>query len=112
MLQNIQITYLYKYLISGIPNILPEGVEYPTVIPDSKHAIGRGDPVGISLLRVAEESVRDPDLPHHVAVETQNLHRAVEFQPPVVPGLSKKDVDGVFLMEDRTQFYQDVVFNF
>lgn len=40
----------YLYLISGIPEILPEGVEYPAIIPDSKHAIWRGDPVGVGLL--------------------------------------------------------------
>lgn len=68
-----------KHLISGTPDVLPEGVEYPPVVPDSKHAIGRGDPVGVGLLRVAEEGVRDPDLPDHVAVEAQDLHRAVEF---------------------------------
>lgn len=76
---------------------LPERVEDPSVVPDPKHAIGRGDPVGVGLLGVAEESVRDPDLPHHVAVQTQHLHRAVKFQAPVVPGLSEEDVDGVFL---------------
>lgn len=58
---------------------LPEGVEYSAIVPDSKHAIGRGDPVGVGLLRVAEECVWDPDLPDHVAVEAQNLHRAVEL---------------------------------
>lgn len=58
---------------------LPEGVEYPTIVPDPKHTVGRGDPVGVGLLGVAEKSVRDPDLPDHVAVEAQHLHRAVEF---------------------------------
>lgn len=58
---------------------LPEGVEYAPVVPDAQHAIGRGDPMGVGFLGVAEERVRDPDLPDHVAVETQDLHRAVEF---------------------------------
>ena len=62
-----------------MPDVLPESVEYSTIVPDSKHAIGRGDPVGVGLLRVAEKRVRDPDLPDHVAVEAQDLHRAVEF---------------------------------
>lgn len=64
--------------ISSI-SVLPEGVEYSAIVPDSKHAIGRGDPVGVGLLGVAEERVGDPDLPDHVAVEAQNLHRAVEL---------------------------------
>lgn len=51
-------------------DISPEGVKYPTIVPDAKHAIGCGDPVGVGLLRVAEERVRDPDLSDHVAVET------------------------------------------
>lgn len=42
--------YHFQYLLSGVPDILPEGVEYSTVIPDSKHAIGCGDPVGVGLL--------------------------------------------------------------
>lgn len=57
----------------------PESVEYPTIVPDPQHTIGRGDPMGVGLLGVAEERVRDPDLAHHVAVEAQHLHRAVEF---------------------------------
>lgn len=58
---------------------LPERVKYPSVVPDPKHAIGRGDPVGVGFLGIAKESVWDPDLPHHVAVQTQHLHCAVEF---------------------------------
>lgn len=68
--------------------------------------------MGISLLRVAEESVRDPDLSNHVAVETQNLHCAVEFQSSVVPGLGEKDVDGVFLVTDKKGFIQSVLLHF
>jgi len=84
-----------------VPGVSPEGVEDPTVVPDTKHTIGRGDPVGVGLLGVAEEGVRDPDLPDHVAVETQHLHRAVELQPAVVPRLGEEDVDGVFLKRDE-----------
>lgn len=53
--------------------------------------------MGVGLLGIAKECIWDPDLPHHVAVETQDLHGAVEFQAPVVPRLSEEDVDGVFL---------------
>lgn len=53
--------------------------------------------MGICFLGVAEERVRDPDFADHVAVETQNLHGAVELQTPVIPGLGKEDVNGVFL---------------
>lgn len=56
--------------------------------------------MGVGLLGIAKERVRDPDLPDHVAVETQDLHGAVELQAPVVPGLSEEDVDGVFLSEE------------
>lgn len=54
--------------------------------------------MGVSLLGVPEESVRNPDLSHHVAVETQDLHCAVELQASVIPGLSEEDVNGVFLL--------------
>lgn len=82
-------------------DISPQCVEYPSIVPDPKHAIGRGDPVGIGLLGVAKEGVRDPDLAHHVAVETQDLHGAVELQSPVIPRLGKKDVDGVLLRRNK-----------
>lgn len=83
--------------------LLPERVEYPPVVPDPEHAVGRGDPVGVGLLGIAKERVWDPDLPDHVAVEAQDLHGAVELQAPVVPGLSEEDVDGVFLSAGRNQ---------
>lgn len=54
--------------------------------------------MGIGLLGVPEEGVRDPDFSHHVAVETQDLHGAVELQASVIPGLSEEDVNGVFLL--------------
>lgn len=53
--------------------------------------------MGVGLLGVPEKGVRDPDLSHHVAVETQDLHGAVKLQASVVPGLSEEDVDGVLL---------------
>lgn len=59
--------------------------------------------MGVGLLGVAKESVWDPDLAHHVAVQTQHLHRAVKLQAPVVPGLSEEDVDGVFLQTRRRE---------
>lgn len=58
------------WIKADMSDISPEGVKYPTIVPDAKHAIGCGDPVGVGLLRVAEERVRDPDLSDHVAVET------------------------------------------
>lgn len=59
--------------------------------------------MGVGLLGIAKERVWDPDLPDHVAVETQDLHGAVELQAPVVPGLSEEDVDGVFLSAGEKQ---------
>ena len=64
---------------SSLDNISPQCVEYPSIVPDPEHTIGCGDPVGVGLLGVAEEGVRDPDLAHHVAVQTQDLHGTVEL---------------------------------
>lgn len=58
--------------------------------------------MGVGLLGVAEKGVGDPDLAHHVAVETQHLHGTVKLEPPVVPGLGEEDVDGV-LLQGATQ---------
>ena len=82
---------------------IPQGVEYASIVPDPQHPIGRGDPVGVGLLGVPEEGVGDPDLAHHVAVQAKHLHGAVEFQPPVIPGLGKEDVDGVLLFDRETE---------
>lgn len=61
--------------------------------------------MGVGLLGVAEKGVRDPDLPHHVTVETQHLHGTVKPEPPVIPGLGKEDVDGVLLQKTgETEF--------
>ena len=57
--------------------------------------------MGVGLLGVAKEGVGDPDLSHHVAVQAENLHSAVESQATVIPGLSEEDVNGVFLSGGR-----------
>lgn len=77
--------------------VSPQSVQDPPIVPDPEHAIGRGDPVGVGFLGVPEEGVRNPDFSHHVAVETQYLHGAVELQASVVPRLSEENVDGVLL---------------
>lgn len=84
--------FLYIYFSN-----IPECVEDATITPDPQHAIRCGDPVGVCLFGIAEEGVRDPDLSHHVAVETQHLHGAVKLEASVVPSLGKKYVNGVFL---------------
>lgn len=60
----------------------------------------------ICLLRVAEKRVRDPDFSYHVAVETQNLHGAVELQPPVIPRLGEEDVNRILLRNRKGQAFQ------
>lgn len=76
---------------------VPESVEHFSVIPDAEELIGSGYPVGVGPLGVPEEGVRDPDAAHHVGVQRERLQGAVEPQAPVVPRLSKEDVNGVFL---------------
>lgn len=65
--------------------------------------------MSVCLLRVAEKRVRDPDFSHHVAVETQNLHGAVELQPPVIPRLGEEDVNRVLLRNQKGQTFQTFV---
>lgn len=55
---------------------------------------------------ISEEGVGNPDFAHHVAVEHEQLHGAVELQPAVVPRLSEEDVDGVLLWGQRTKSQQ------
>lgn len=78
---------------------LPECVEDLAVVPDPQQLVGHGDPVGVCVLGVPKDGVRQPDEPHHVAVERQDLHGAVVSESAVGPGLSKDDVDLVLLKQ-------------
>lgn len=81
--------------------ILPQCVHHPPVAPQPQQPVGRRDPVRVRLPGIPEEGVGNPDLSDHVAVEHEQLHGAVEFQPAVIPRLSEEDVDGVFLPRSR-----------
>lgn len=82
---------------------LPESVEDLAVIPDSEQLVGGGDPVSLCGLRIAEDGVWNPYQPHHVAVQSEYFHCAVESKATIGPGLSKKYINLVFLKEsDRT----------
>ena len=48
-------------------------------------------------LGIAEDGVRDPYQSHHVAVQSEDFHRAVEPEAAVRPGLSEEYIDLVFL---------------
>lgn len=63
--------------------------------------------MSVGLPGVSEEGVRDPDFAHHVAVQHEHFHGAVELEAAVIPRLGKEDVDGVFLQttqEDKHQY--------
>lgn len=90
---------LFPHLSSQLQRLLhvPERVEYFSVIPDAKELIRSGYPVGISPLGVPKKGIWDPDAAHHVGVEREGLQGAVETKTPVIPRLSKEDINGVFL---------------
>lgn len=79
------------------PSALPQRVEDFPVVPDAQELVRGGDPVGLGGFGIAEDRVRDPYEPHHVAVQGEDFHRAVEPEAAVRPGLSKEYVDLVFL---------------
>lgn len=59
--------------------------------------------MSLCRLRIAEDGVWNPYQPHHVAVQSEYFHCAVESKATIGPGLSKKYVNLVFLKEnDRT----------
>lgn len=53
--------------------------------------------MGVRFTGIPEERVRNPYFSYHVTVEHEQLHRAVELEPTVVPCLCEEDVNGVFL---------------
>lgn len=57
--------------------------------------------MGLCGFRIAEDGVWDPDQPHHVAVQSENFHCAIESKATICPGLSKKYVNLVFLKQSR-----------
>lgn len=80
--------------------LLPQRVHHSPVVPQSQQTVRSGDPVGVRLSRIPEEGVRNPDLSHHVTVEHQDFHGAVELKATVIPRLGKEDVYGVLLKQD------------
>lgn len=80
---------------------VPECVEHFSIIPDAKELIRSGYPVGISTLGVPKKGIWDPDAAHHVGVQCEGLQGAVETKTPVIPRLSKKDIDGIFLWKRK-----------
>lgn len=57
--------------------------------------------MGICVLGVPEDGVREPNKSDHVAVQSQFLHRAVVSEPAVCPRLGEDDVDLVFLKTNK-----------
>lgn len=90
---------LFPHLNSQLQCLLhvPECVEHFSIIPDAEELIRSGYPVGISPLGVPEKGIWDPDAAHHVGVQCEGLQGAVETKTPVIPRLSKEDINGVFL---------------
>lgn len=90
---------LFPHLSSQLQCLLdvPERVEYFSVIPDAEELIRSGYPVGIGPLGVPKKGIWDPDAAHHVGVQREGLQGAVETKTPVIPRLSKEDINGVFL---------------
>lgn len=59
--------------------------------------------MGVGSLGIPEDGVRQPNQSHHVAVQSQFLHRAVVSEAAVRPRLGEDDVDLVFLKEENHQ---------
>lgn len=55
-------------------------------------------------LGVSEDGVWDPYQANHVAVQSEDFHGAVESKAAVCPGLSKKDINLVFLKQRKEIF--------
>lgn len=47
--------------------LLPQRIEYRPVVPDAQQLVGRRDPVGVGVLGIPEDGVRQPDQADHIA---------------------------------------------
>lgn len=48
-------------------SLLPQRVQYGPIVPDAQQLIGRRDPVGVGILGIPEDGVREPDQADHIA---------------------------------------------
>lgn len=72
-------------------------MKYLPVVPYSEQLVGHCNPVGIGSLGVPEDGIWQPKLFDHIAIQSQFFHRVVVSETAVGPGLSKDNVDLVFL---------------
>lgn len=80
----------------------PHGVEQSAVVLQPQQLVGRRHVVGDGFLAVEEEGVGSPDVAGQEVVQGKHLHRPFEAKPLVLPALTEKDVDGVFLQRETT----------
>lgn len=78
----------------------PHGVQERPVILQPQQLVGCGHVVCNGLFPIQEEGVGGPDVAGQQVIQSQHLHRAFEAKPLVLPALTKKDINGVFLQKN------------
>lgn len=70
LLQNLGVctlTHGCEWFHSKTTLLLPQRVEYRPVVPDAQKLVGRRNPVGVGVLGIPEDGVRQPDQADHIA---------------------------------------------
>lgn len=74
LLQNLGVYTLRRsceWFHSITTSLLPQRVEYRPIVPDAQQLVGRRNPVGVGVLGIPEDGVRQPDQADHIAVRFQ-----------------------------------------
>lgn len=61
------LTHGCEWFHSKTTLLLPQRVEYRPVVPDAQKLVGRRNPVGVGVLGIPEDGVRQPDQADHIA---------------------------------------------
>lgn len=83
--------------------LLPHGIEQSAVILQAQKFVWCCHVVSNRLLAIVEKSVWGPNLAGEQIVKRETLHRSFESQPFILPALSEKNINGVFLAQRNSQ---------
>lgn len=103
MLPTSNCSYLEISIRRHQPWLLPHGIQQSAIILQAQKFVWGCHVVSNRLLAIVEKSVWGPDLAGKQVVKREALHRSFETQPFILPALSEKNINGVFLAQRNIQ---------
>lgn len=87
----------------GITTLLPHCIEEGTIVYQSEQFVGCGHIMSHWFLAIMEEGVRSPYLTSQKIVQWKDLHGSIKFQSFIMPCLSKKYINSIFLEQKKQE---------